>query len=850
MPLFKSTNKSHSSIEESRTEHPHHQPHPSSSYRFDHNPDRYIQQPLTEDQYQFQDPQSPSQPYPTQQQLSRSQSVSTGEVYGAQRPSVNLHPPPSQSPVIPQPPPHIPGQTLFGHSKSARIERDEKQKRPKQNFITGLIKGKSRDEDREREKEKENTGKGIGRSASVHLLKSQKSPTQDQNTRDSYSQQISPSSQNRHSAFYPPTEAIIPSRPSDQPQQQGQSVDIHQQIDYEEDAPRFDPEQEQYHPYHQTESSNTSDQWEHPRHGNLESDQYRHLGPPSQTSLGPPSPSANPAHSQFFQDSRPSTAATNRYSVQSGVQGQPPTGMAGGDPRNGSLRQQMSQRDNRAEEHNQYQNQDPRVRMSQQSSEQGRSTPPPRSREDISQLDYNQLLQRHEELQAKYSKVKRYYFEREAQVTQLQNTVANQRLSMSRTSLDDGQYTARFERLSQAINNLSFNIRKNWRAVPPWLRHVCNQDAHTIGTKEMTAVGRACITRWLYESIFERTFHPGIDPGLSGQLKNIERNLRRSGQAGMLLTDEQRDDLITKITTWRLTTIEGLQDVLGSNQAEQYTENLTKMFTHQLTESLKANLTDPPPAGLTEGVGMIVGQAIGVAANIPLESRDISIEYFMPGTPLNDMYMKAEPALTALTNPGPDERLVAMQAAQAQAQGIQEGQEGDGMSTASTEDGPRDRDVEAEIREAAGKAASQQPGSGGPQGRPENVARDSQTTIRNTNDKQSKKSSFLGGIVGKKPSTRHDSRAGVAETSGNNGDDQRGNVRESMAIDPFQLAPPPGANEGRIRFAAFVAVEVRGKGLGPAPSTGGNNKEPGSASGGNAKESAVNVLFKAPVYEY
>jgi len=270
------------------------------------------------------------------------------------------------------------------------------------------------------------------------------------------------------------------------------------------------------------------------------------------------------------------------------------------------------------------------------------------------------------------------------------------------------------------------------------------------------------------------------------------------------------------------------------------------MFTHQLTESLKANLTDPPPAGLTEGVGMIVGQAIGVAANIPLESRDISIEYFMPGTPVNDMYMKVEPALTALTNPGPDERLVAMQAAQA-AQAEQEGREGDGMSTASTEDGPRD--VEAEIREAAGKAASQQPG-GGPPGRPENVARDSQTTIRNTNDKPSKKSSFLGGIVGKKPSTRHDSRAGVAENSGNNGDDQRGNARESMAIDPSQVAPPPGANEGRIRFAAFLAVEVRGKGLGQsAPSTGGN-KEPGSASGGNARESAVNVLFKAPVYEY
>jgi len=503
--------------------------------------------------------------------------------------------------------------------------------------------------------------------------------------------------------------------------------------------------------------------------------------------------------------------------------------------------------------------------MSQQVSEQGRSTPPPRSREDIGQLDYHQLLQRHEELQAKYSKVKRYYFEREAQVTQLQNTVANQRLSMSKTSLDDAQYTARFERLSNAINNLAFNIRKNWRAVPPWLRHVCNQDAHSVGTKEMTAVGRACITRWLFESIFERTFHPGIDPGLSAQLKNVERNLRRSGQAGLLLTDEQRDDLTTKITTWRLTTIEGLGDVLTSPQAEQYTENLNKMFTHQLTESLKANLTDPPPPGLSEGVGMIVGQAIGIAANIPLESRDICIEYFMPGTPVNETYMKIEPQMTPLTNPGPDERLLAMQAQQ---QAMQDAQ--DAESTASTDDGPRERDVEAEIREAAGKAASQSaqpPGGGqGPQGDRRNDSASSQATGKGSSgDSKAKKSSFLGGFVSKKPpqGTRNPaSGPDRGETGSNASGDRdldgqhRGGVRESVAVDPSQLGvPPPGANEGRIRFAAFLAIEVRGKG----PNTGNNGdrqaagapgKEPGSAATSSNKESIVNVLFKAPVYEH
>ena len=37
----------------------------------------------------------------------------------------------------------------------------------------------------------------------------------------------------------------------------------------------------------------------------------------------------------------------------------------------------------------------------------------------------------------KYQKVKKYYFEKESQVHQLQNTIAHQRLSASRTSLDD-----------------------------------------------------------------------------------------------------------------------------------------------------------------------------------------------------------------------------------------------------------------------------------------------------------------------------------------------------------------------------------------------------------------------------
>lgn len=468
--------------------------------------------------------------------------------------------------------------------------------------------------------------------------------------------------------------------------------------------------------------------------------------------------------------------------------------------------------------------------MASQITEQGRSTPPPHSREDITNLNYDQLLQRHEELQAKYSKVKRYYFEREAQVTQLQNTVATQRLSMSKTSLDDAQYTARFERLNQSINNTAYNIRQNWRAIPPWLGHVCNRDAHTTGKKEMTAIGRACIARWLYETVFERTFHPALHPELSAQLKIIERSIRRSGQATSgALTDDQRDDLITKLTTWRLTTIEGLQEQLSSRIAEQTRETLIQQHSDHLTDSLKANLTDPPPPGLREGVHTLVSQAIDIAANLPLESRDICIEYFMPGAPVNDTYMKLEAGMTALSDPGQDERVLARLQAQQQLTGEQEGDHG---SMTSTEHG--EKDVESEIRDSAAKASS---AGQGHQGRGSVQQSTSSSTLRSQNDKK-KTSSFLGGFVTKKPAPQ--SRLNPSSDNISNVDSDRQNPRESVQLDPSSVATS-GNKEGTIRFAAFFSIEVRGKSM----------RDRDSASGeSTGSRSAANVLFKAPVYEY
>ncbi|KAI9802127.1 MAG: hypothetical protein M1833_002048 [Piccolia ochrophora] len=287
----------------------------------------------------------------------------------------------------------------------------------------------------------------------------------------------------------------------------------------------------------------------------------------------------------------------------------------------------------------------------QGANEPGRSSSPlVRHREEPASAE----LAAFQELQQKYSKVKKLYFEKLAQVEQLQNTVAHQRLSSSRTSLDDNEYATRFNRLDGAINNVAFTIRKDWKAIPPWLQPIINQDACIKGTKEMTVVGRACISRWIVDEIFERFFHPAIEPTFSAQLKIIEKNIRRFAPPIHSLEDE--DSLLAKVSHWRLTTVDGLQDALSKPQAMEYRTQLTASLVDKLTASLQMNLNDPPPPGLEGGVGMIVELAVGIAANLPLESREVFVNYPMPGSLFSPDNVKIEAvALPPLTNPGSGE---------------------------------------------------------------------------------------------------------------------------------------------------------------------------------------------------
>lgn len=248
---------------------------------------------------------------------------------------------------------------------------------------------------------------------------------------------------------------------------------------------------------------------------------------------------------------------------------------------------------------------------------------------------------------AKYKNVKRLYFDNKFQITQLtgqveqlQNAVANQRMSQSRTAWDDNEYSTRFNRLNGAINNLSFNIRKDWRCLPPWLDGYVSADAVKTGKQEMTAVGRAIVSRWIVEELFDKCFHPGLDPQLSWQLKGIELSIR--GNAYTMHSQAEFDALTTKVVNWRMATLDGLQQKLSSPDMSENRATLISKATQNLTAYLYQHLNSPPPPGVEGSTSMIAELAVAIATNLPIESRDVAIMYPLPGDALQTHLMEVE----------------------------------------------------------------------------------------------------------------------------------------------------------------------------------------------------------------
>lgn len=246
----------------------------------------------------------------------------------------------------------------------------------------------------------------------------------------------------------------------------------------------------------------------------------------------------------------------------------------------------------------------------------------------------------------KYIKVKKYYFEKEDQVKQLQNSLANQRLAQSRTSLDDSEYSTRFSRLDGLIAQLAFSVRKSWNTVPNWLSSSVNKDAIATGKQEMTAAGRAFISCWLVEEVFEKYFHPDLETNFSVQLKAVQKNIRRSSPTPQSADEDAA--ISSRVTNWRLSTLDGLRDTLQSPQAPANRAQLIDLLNKHLIGSLIVHLQDPPMSDLQGGVQMIIELAVSIATHLPLESRDVQVDYYMPGEQFNDDLMRQETGIPPL----------------------------------------------------------------------------------------------------------------------------------------------------------------------------------------------------------
>jgi len=163
-----------------------------------------------------------------------------------------------------------------------------------------------------------------------------------------------------------------------------------------------------------------------------------------------------------------------------------------------------------------------------------------------------------------------------------------------------------------------------------------------VGKQEMIAVGRAFVSRWLAEEILNKHFHPGLDFTLSEQLRKIHANIR--GSSALIQSSEEEEALNAKIVNWRLTTIDGLKPILSSPDASAQRQRFTTSLVHELATSINNHMREPV-AGIEQSISVIVELAVGILANLPLESRDVEIEYYHPGCTILPTLMTVEPGV-------------------------------------------------------------------------------------------------------------------------------------------------------------------------------------------------------------
>jgi len=286
----------------------------------------------------------------------------------------------------------------------------------------------------------------------------------------------------------------------------------------------------------------------------------------------------------------------------------------------------------------------------------------------------------------------------------------------------------------------------------------------------------------------------------------IERTVRRQGKVS---SEEDRENHLERLSLWRRTTLDGLVETLQSRMAEDNRGQLTKNLVEKLTASLEMNLKAPSPPGLQNGVSMIIELAIGIVANIPLESRDVCVEYFHPGAPISDAHMKIEMTLPPLANPGVESRLSEPPSAtdrpdQGSAKGADAASQNEGSVADMERDNPKDSSSSSTTHSGfGGTGGGTQPQLQYPTGQL---------------SKETKKKTMFG-LITKKPHPSAATNAAQPEPP------RPGSAVPREVKDREEAENREREAENRIRFSAFVAVEVRAKGNG-------------------------NVIVRAPVYGF
>lgn len=228
---------------------------------------------------------------------------------------------------------------------------------------------------------------------------------------------------------------------------------------------------------------------------------------------------------------------------------------------------------------------------------------------------------------------------------------------------------------------------------------------------------------------------------------------------------------MARISNWRLATLDGLQDMLSSPQADEYRNQLIEQLVKKLVDNLTMNLRDPLQTGVEDAVIGIVQLAVGIAANLPQESRDVFVHYITPGSLVNENFMKIESGLPPLTNPG-----------EASSEGVtgEKPSEDVGVAAEQKENNPSGS-VEESAASAVGSSNTGNIAAGG---------------ANSGSPKETKKKSMFGALMG---GVKKGANTPTSSTH-----------QQQQQQQPPPL-PPQVQREERVRFSAFMAVEVRGR---------------------------------------